>query len=756
MSDSQIDALRADFERDLAGATTLSRRSARVRDRYLARKGGLVSALLKALGSAPARRASAPGQARQRSQTAHRSRARRAASTAAEREPPASGRGRRHAARPPARARPSPSADAAARAHRGDLQPLWVPGHRRPRARRRLPQLRSAQHAAGASRARHAGHAVPRRPRCDPRPAHRRRCCARTPPACRSATWSSIQPPVRLIAPGRVYRRDDLDLTHTPMFTQVEGLVVGEGVTLADLKGTLFAFVHELFGARTRACASVRASSRTPSRAREVDISCAACGGARLLRCASAPAGSRSSAAAWCIPAVFEAVGYDPERYTGFAFGMGIERVGAAQVGRRGHPPVLRKRPALPGAVPAVRLVYTWLCELVTCAGRRRVRSRARSACAGSRSRRSNTAAQPVIDFEITANRPDCLSHLGLAREASAIWGLPLQLPDMRRAPWRTPTPQMPESLDVTHRRRRRCARATARRSSTSAIGPSPRLAARAARGRRRASDQQHRRRHQLRDARDRPADARVRPRTAARAGARRSAARRPGETHSRRSTASSARWTPTCWSSPTPSAPSAIGGVMGGRDSEIGADDDGDRARERVLRADVGSAHEQAAGAEDRSVDRVSSAAATSRRRRWASPARPRCFAADRRRRSRSARAHRSLSRAAASPARVELRASRIARVLGQARADRRTFRGSSSRSASTWTSTDVERRTAGRSPCRRFRVDVPREDGSHRGSRPALRLRSAAGDVSRRCSAPQAPPDPADRARSAASGRR
>ena len=109
------------------------------------------------------------------------------------------------------------------------------------------------------------------------------------------------QPPVRLIAPGRVYRRDNLDLTHTPMFTQVEGLVVGEGITLADLKGTLFAFLRELFGAGPQDAVPTellplhRAERRSRHQLRR-------CGGTgrRAARCASGPAGSRSSAAAWC------------------------------------------------------------------------------------------------------------------------------------------------------------------------------------------------------------------------------------------------------------------------------------------------------------------------------------------------------------------------------------------------------------------------------------------------------------------------
>ncbi|HEY2432169.1 MAG TPA: phenylalanine--tRNA ligase subunit alpha [Vicinamibacterales bacterium] len=147
------------------------------------------------------------------------------------------------------------------------------------------------------------------------------------------------QPPVRLIAPGRVYRRDGLDLTHSPMFTQVEGLVVGEAVTLADLKGTLVTFAHELFGADrgTRFRPSFFPYTEPSG---ELDISCAACGGTgRVGPRRGEAAGERGcgmcKGTGWIEvlgsgmvhPAVFEAVGYDAERYTGFAFGVGIERL---------------------------------------------------------------------------------------------------------------------------------------------------------------------------------------------------------------------------------------------------------------------------------------------------------------------------------------------------------------------------------------------------------------------------------------------
>ena len=132
-------------------------------------------------------------------------------------------------------------------------------------------------------------------------------------------------PPIRIVAPGRVYRRDDLDLTHTPMFSQMEGLVVGEGISLADLKGTLLAFARDMFGTTSRLRFRPSFFPYTEPSA-EVDISCWACDGAGCQMC------KRSGwleilGCGMVHPAVFEAVGYDAERYTGFAWGIGIERV---------------------------------------------------------------------------------------------------------------------------------------------------------------------------------------------------------------------------------------------------------------------------------------------------------------------------------------------------------------------------------------------------------------------------------------------
>jgi phenylalanyl-tRNA synthetase alpha chain len=123
-------------------------------------------------------------------------------------------------------------------------------------------------------------------------------------------------PPVRIICPGRVYRRDSLDQTHTPMFQQVEGLVVGEGVTMAQLKGTLVPFLRDLFGERVEITFR---PSFFPYTEPSADV---------FLRDPSrGPKWLEVLGCGMVNPAVFDAVGYDPERYTGFAFGMGIERL---------------------------------------------------------------------------------------------------------------------------------------------------------------------------------------------------------------------------------------------------------------------------------------------------------------------------------------------------------------------------------------------------------------------------------------------
>jgi phenylalanyl-tRNA synthetase alpha chain len=132
-------------------------------------------------------------------------------------------------------------------------------------------------------------------------------------------------PPIRIVAPGRAYRRDNLDLTHSPAFSQIEALVVGEGVSLADLKGTLLAFAQEMFSPTARVRFRPSFFPYTEPSA-EIDLSCWQCDGAGCAMCKRS-GWIEMGGCGMVHPAVFEAVGYDAEKYTGFAWGIGIERV---------------------------------------------------------------------------------------------------------------------------------------------------------------------------------------------------------------------------------------------------------------------------------------------------------------------------------------------------------------------------------------------------------------------------------------------
>ena len=133
------------------------------------------------------------------------------------------------------------------------------------------------------------------------------------------------EPPVRIIAPGLVYRRDTPDLTHSPMFQQVEGLLVGEGVTMADLKGTLECFLRQLFDPDTRVMFRPSFFPYTEPSA-EVFISCVFCSGNGCAVC-KRTGWLEILGSGMVHPAVLEAVGYDSERLTGWAFGVGIDRI---------------------------------------------------------------------------------------------------------------------------------------------------------------------------------------------------------------------------------------------------------------------------------------------------------------------------------------------------------------------------------------------------------------------------------------------
>lgn len=132
----------------------------------------------------------------------------------------------------------------------------------------------------------------------------------------------SQKPPVRIIAPGRVYRRDRPDATHSPMFHQVEGLYVDEGVTMADLKGTLLSFYRALFGRETEIRFRPHFFPFTEPSA-EVDVKTPMLKGGWM----------EMGGSGMVDPNVLEGVGYDPERYTGWAFGLGIDRIAMLRFG---------------------------------------------------------------------------------------------------------------------------------------------------------------------------------------------------------------------------------------------------------------------------------------------------------------------------------------------------------------------------------------------------------------------------------------
>jgi phenylalanyl-tRNA synthetase alpha chain len=319
---SQVEDLRSQFDRDLSNASSEAELRA-IRDRYLARKGGLVSALLKSLGAAPADHRPRLGQLANELKQQIETRLDERLDAAARSRPPAG------------------AVDVTLPGRRpviGHRHPLTILREQIDSIFTRLgflviegPELEDDYHNFEALN-------MPKE-----HPARDMQDTLYLSSEVRSSAGSNatllrthtsgmqirymekFPPPVRLIAPGRVYRRDNFDLTHTPMFTQVEGLVVGEDITLADLKGILFTFAHELFGADRRVRFRPSFFPYTEPSG-ELDISCASCAGAGCAMC-KRTGWLEILGSGMVHPAVFEAVGYDPERYTGFAFGMGIERV---------------------------------------------------------------------------------------------------------------------------------------------------------------------------------------------------------------------------------------------------------------------------------------------------------------------------------------------------------------------------------------------------------------------------------------------
>jgi len=144
-------------------------------------------------------------------------------------------------------------------------------------------------------------------------------------------TMEAQQPPIYIVSLGRVYRRDTPDATHTPTFHQVEGLAVDEGITLADLEGTLDYLLKALFGEARRTEFRTHYFPFTEPSI-EAYVSCHVCDGAGCPVCRHS-GWIEVGGAGMVDPALFEFVGYDPERYTGFAFGWGLERIAVLRHG---------------------------------------------------------------------------------------------------------------------------------------------------------------------------------------------------------------------------------------------------------------------------------------------------------------------------------------------------------------------------------------------------------------------------------------
>ena len=138
-------------------------------------------------------------------------------------------------------------------------------------------------------------------------------------------TMEKQKPPIRVIAPGRVYRSDAVDATHSPVFHQVEGLVVDKNITMANLKGTLEVFVQKLYGKDTRVRFRPHHFQFTEPSA-EMDISCFKCGGEGCRVC-KGEGWIEILGCGMVHPKVLSGCGIDPEEYSGFAFGIGLERV---------------------------------------------------------------------------------------------------------------------------------------------------------------------------------------------------------------------------------------------------------------------------------------------------------------------------------------------------------------------------------------------------------------------------------------------
>ncbi len=138
-------------------------------------------------------------------------------------------------------------------------------------------------------------------------------------------TMETRKPPIRMICPGRVYRADEVDATHSPVFHQIEGLVVDKNITMCDLKGTLEQFAHEIYGSDTKIRFRPSFFPFTEPSV-EVDVSCSACGGEGCRVCRG-EGWIEILGAGMVHPKVLSGCGIDPDEYSGFAFGIGLDRL---------------------------------------------------------------------------------------------------------------------------------------------------------------------------------------------------------------------------------------------------------------------------------------------------------------------------------------------------------------------------------------------------------------------------------------------
>lgn len=335
----QVETIRGDFEAALTGAADAASLQA-VRDRFLGRKAGVVTALLKALGGLPAEARKAAGGELNALKAEVEQRLEQARAALEARLHEARLRSERIDVTLPGRT-PAVGRRHPLTAVREDLEDIFVAmGYEVYDG----PEVEDDYHCFEAL------NMPPDHPARDMQDTFYLaggEALLRTHTSTgqiRYMLGNPHPPHVRIICPGRVYRRDD-DVTHSPMFQQIEGLVVGPGVSLGDLKGTIETFLHALFGEQYPVRFRPSFFPYTEPSV-EADLGCVVCGGSGRLegqapcRICKTTGWLEILGSGMVHPAVFEAVNarlgktvYDPEQVTGFAFGLGIERVAMVRHG---------------------------------------------------------------------------------------------------------------------------------------------------------------------------------------------------------------------------------------------------------------------------------------------------------------------------------------------------------------------------------------------------------------------------------------